>query len=185
MVGNAAVVDPETGRRVALRAGQECPEHLVPLVDPKALGRSAAAVAPPEFRGVALEDLLQYAQDRGVDVPEGADGHGVLAALSAADAELATASSAATQGDGSTSAAPTSEPTDPAAVPDPAAPTAEEPPPGQESFDVDELLERTVDEVNAYLDEYPQHAQAVLAAEAQGKARKGITEGPHAQGSPS
>jgi hypothetical protein len=38
----------------------------------------------------------------------------------------------------------------------------------------------TVDEVNDYLAEHPMDAEAVLAAEAEGDARKGILEGPHA-----
>ena len=41
--------------------------------------------------------------------------------------------------------------------------------------------EHTVDEVNAYLDEHPEQAEAVLAAEGEAeKPRVGITEGPHA-----
>lgn len=40
--------------------------------------------------------------------------------------------------------------------------------------------EHTVDEVNAYLDEHPDEAAAVLAKEAEAeKPRTGITEGPH------
>lgn len=39
----------------------------------------------------------------------------------------------------------------------------------------------SVAEVNAYLDEHPDAAPAVLATEAAGSARKGIVEGPHAE----
>lgn len=38
----------------------------------------------------------------------------------------------------------------------------------------------TVDEVNQYLDENPDQTGTVLDAEAEGKARTGILEGPHA-----
>lgn len=51
-----------------------------------------------------------------------------------------------------------------------------EAPPG--AFDP---TDHSVDEVNAYLDEHPGDAVTVLAAEAAGKNRKGIVEGPHAQ----
>jgi hypothetical protein len=40
--------------------------------------------------------------------------------------------------------------------------------------------EQTVDEVNTHLDKHPEQADAVLAAEAEGRARKGILEGRHA-----
>lgn len=46
-------------------------------------------------------------------------------------------------------------------------------------FDPDE---HTVAEVNAHLDQHPEQADAVLGAEADGRNRKGITEGPHAAG---
>jgi FtsZ-interacting cell division protein ZipA len=45
---------------------------------------------------------------------------------------------------------------------------------------VAEVLGHNFDEVNALLDLAPEHASQVLAAEAAGKNRKGIVEGPHA-----
>lgn len=43
--------------------------------------------------------------------------------------------------------------------------------------------EHTVDEVNKHLDKHPEQAAAVLAAERgdQGRGRKGLLEGPHAE----
>lgn len=40
--------------------------------------------------------------------------------------------------------------------------------------------DHTVDEVNAYLAEHPDESGAILTAEEDGQARKGILEGPHA-----
>lgn len=49
-----------------------------------------------------------------------------------------------------------------------------------DELDVESILKGNVDQVNHYLDEHPDHAEAVLAAEAEGQKRKMILEGPHA-----
>jgi hypothetical protein len=46
--------------------------------------------------------------------------------------------------------------------------------------DYAEVLSGTNDDVNDYIGEHPEEREAVLAAEREGQARKGILEGPHA-----
>lgn len=46
--------------------------------------------------------------------------------------------------------------------------------------DYTEVLSGTNDDVNAYIESHPDEREAILAAEAEGQARKGIVEGPHA-----
>lgn len=45
--------------------------------------------------------------------------------------------------------------------------------------DYAEVLSGTNDDVNTYISEHPEEREAVLAAEREGQARKGILEGPH------